>query len=74
MYEYRICWSASSNINFRGNTDWSVWEDEEDDAIAIENSLTESNGSGISPGMEEALDASGFEWWVETRETTSQTS
>jgi hypothetical protein len=65
MPEYRVCWTASSNITFRGNKDWEPWTDEEAGPDDIEKALT--SGSRISDGLELALEASGFEWWVEVR-------
>lgn len=63
--EYRICWSASSNITFRGSTDWEEVEDPDQSEEEFLDML-DGNG-GISDGLEMALNASGFEWWVETR-------
>lgn len=63
--EYRVCWSASSNISFHGHGDWQE-ANEGETAEEIEESL---NGSGPIPeGLAMVLEESGFEWWVETRE------
>jgi hypothetical protein len=71
--EYRICWAASSNSSFKGESDWARWDDAGADADAIEVAL---NKPEIDPGctvavprgLGEAMDLSGFEWWIETRE------
>lgn len=65
--EYRICWSASSNISFRGQTEWRDAGDWGESDEEVEDALSDSNGD-IPHGLEEAMDASGFEWYVETRE------
>lgn len=67
--EYRVCWTASSNISFRGATPWRDGADWGEDAEEIEDAL--SGGALAIEGLEIALDASGFEWTVETRETNS---
>ena len=66
--EYRICWNASSNSSFHGATDWTKWEGPRGDGDAeIIEAL--SSGSGvICDGLSDALETSGFDWWVETRE------
>lgn len=67
--EYRVCWSASSNISFRGATDWETAEDWGETAEEVETALNDTKG-GTPEGLEIALDRSGFEWWVETREAS----
>lgn len=67
MIEYRLCWSASSNINFRGETDWAPWDEEDDTAEDVDRTM--NSGRVDCLGLEEVLNASGFEWWVETRES-----
>lgn len=64
--EYRVCWSASSNISFHGATDWEAWGSD-DSADEIEDALNVGSGT-IPEGLSIALDASGFEWWAEVRE------
>lgn len=64
--EYRIGWSASSNASFGGTTDWQPWDDDAADAEQVED-LAQVGGE-IPMGLEDALNASGFEWWVEARE------
>lgn len=66
MIQYRVSWSAWSNISFRGATDWTNWDDPDATPEEIEELMTK--GSLNLPGLEEALNASGFEWSVETRE------
>lgn len=66
MIEYRICWNASSNVSFKGHTDWDEWAGFEETMEEVEDSL--SGGTVDCHGLSEALEASGFEWWVETRE------
>lgn len=68
--EYRITWSAFSNINFRGATEWETWEGEETTEDGIVVAVTRSlDGIPISLpyGLERALEASGFDWNVEVR-------
>jgi hypothetical protein len=69
-FEFRVCWSASSNISFHGQTNWQDGADWGDDAEEIEDSLDSLTGD-LPPGLEMAIDASGFEWSVETREAGS---
>lgn len=67
--EYRISWSASSNISFRGSTDWNPWGGFEETAEEVEDALYRSDGRpmALPVGLEEALEQSGFDWWVEVR-------
>lgn len=77
--EYRICWSASSNATFHGHSDWTSWYEitgnEDVPADEIERTLNEEcSGSptGLIPdALAEAIEVSGFEWYVETREMQS---
>ena len=69
MIEYRICWSAGSNISFKGATDWNEYGGFEETPDEIEAEMC--NGGQIPQGLEEALEVSGFEWWIETRERES---
>lgn len=65
--KYRICWNASSNISFHGETEWFEWEgDEGDSEEDIKDSLNR-DGGGLPEGLSMALEACGFEWWVETQ-------
>jgi FKBP-type peptidyl-prolyl cis-trans isomerase 2 len=66
MIEFRVCWNASSNISFNGETDW-IEELDDTSAEDLEASLSAGAG-GISAGLELALEGSGFDWWVEIRE------
>lgn len=63
--EYRVRWAASSNASFQGATDWLPWEEEGDPDSGLEGVATRLV---LPDGLEMALEASGFEWWVETRE------
>lgn len=62
--KYRLCWSASSNITFSGSTDWEEIDDP--DITAEEFEHTVSGGGNACEGLRMAIEASGFEWWVET--------
>jgi hypothetical protein len=65
--ESRICWSASSNISFKGCTDWH--EDAPGSTVKeVEDYYYGSGGGAIGEGLSMALEGSGFDWWVETRE------
>lgn len=72
--EYRVCWSASSNISFHGKSDWQPWEDDDEatgdevERWVSEKSMDGHIGFQVPEGLETALEASGFEWNVETRE------
>lgn len=66
--EYRLTWSASSNISFHGETDWEPVESDETREDAAK-ALIE--GGSLPQGLEEVLDASGFAWDVEFRESTA---
>lgn len=59
--EYRICWSASSNASFEGATDWEIAEGDP------EAELSKGGWGDMPEGLAIALEASGFDWWVETR-------
>lgn len=67
--EYRFTWSASTNITFRGESDWQAWwGDDEMTASEVEDALY----AGTTPeGLGEVLEYSGFEWSAETREASS---
>lgn len=67
--EYRICWSATSNISFHGSTDWEPWGGDETTDGEIQDSLV-AGSTQLSEGLGIAIEASGFEWWVETRKST----
>jgi hypothetical protein len=66
MIEYRVCWSAGSNITFHGKSEWSEWGGFEETVEEVEAALYKSHGQ-MSASMEEALEASGFECWPEVR-------
>lgn len=63
MIEYRIRWAAGSNSSFHGASDWEQFDGTPEEAE--EYLVGEANR--ICPGLEYALEGSGFEWWVETR-------
>lgn len=70
MIEYRICWAASSNVSFHGESDWAEWDGFEktpDEVLDTLNKPDGANRSALPVGLEEALECSGFEWWAETR-------
>lgn len=63
MIRYKICWSAFTNISFRGETDVMEWTDDDGDSNDLENYIY--NGDCNLEGLSIALEASGFEWWME---------
>lgn len=63
--EYRIKWSAQSNINFHGSTAWEEWDDDSSTEAEVADAI--GGASRLSVGLEVALQESGFEWDVETR-------
>jgi len=65
--QYRVVWSASSNISFRGEGEWYDAEEGET-AEEVEDNLTKGSG-GIGDGLELVISETGLEWWVETRES-----
>lgn len=66
MIEYRIGWAC--NVQGAGDEgEWLPYDGDEATAEAVENAIRETGG-GLSRGLEEALEASGFDWWVEARE------
>jgi hypothetical protein len=70
MLQYRITWSAWSNISFTGHGEWQDWDDEDATADDIDKAM--NKGKLTIDGLEEALDKSGFEWRVETREKSDK--
>lgn len=69
--EYRIGWNAGSNASFHGFTDWEEASDYGttlDEVEAYHLRSFDGNEHPVIPaGLEIALEASGFDWWVETR-------
>ncbi|HEU4706905.1 MAG TPA: hypothetical protein VFS64_06950 [Solirubrobacterales bacterium] len=69
MIEFRVCWSAATDVSFRGE---GIWHQAKEGESAEEVELRLVKGRRSLPeGMNLALGESGFEWWVETRETNS---
>jgi hypothetical protein len=67
-FEYRVCWNADSNISFEGSTEWCEHGGFEESAEDVERSLSEVTGTtNIPQALDEALEASGFGYWVEVR-------
>lgn len=67
--EFRICWSAGTNITFHGETEWERWENPEDGPEDVERAMYEGGGA-LCEGLDMALEALDFLWWVETREVS----
>lgn len=65
-FEWRICWSASSNITFKGQTDWEPWDDDEETVDEVESALCVGSRSSI---VDDAFcNSSGVEYYPEVRE------
>ena len=64
--EYRFNWSASTNISFLGQSDWLDWWG--DDELTADEVLAVLEGGTVPDGLQEALEACGFEWSAEVRE------
>ena len=77
MIEWRVCWNASSNASFHGQTDWEAWDGPEDNQEDVRDAVEIKTFDGRKvPGLnsmafESVLEASGFEWYVETREVSA---
>lgn len=69
--EFRVCWSASSNITFRGESDWEEWTEDGDPEEALSELEHSGEPYNVPPGLEMVLEMSGLEWHVETREARS---
>ena len=69
-FEVRLSWNASSNVSFRGRTDWEEWGGFEETEDEIYKAL-EGDGAEIPDGLSQVLDACGFAWGVEVREVAS---
>ena len=72
MIEFRVCWNASSNISFSGQSDWEPWEDDEATEDEVFRDVSDKSIDGLAGfqvpwGLSMALELSGFDWWVETR-------
>jgi hypothetical protein len=67
VFEYRVGWSSSSNITFRGESDWFQYGGFAETVAEVEDELQRSTGT-ISEGLETFLEAAGLDWWLEVRE------
>lgn len=65
-FEWRLGWSAASNASFRDESDWMEFGGDAESAEEVEDVL--QDGGSISDALEEVLNLSGFEWWLEVRE------
>jgi hypothetical protein len=55
--------------SFNGASDWYEAPNADDTTQEVEEALVNRQGcGGTCDGLEIALEASGFDWWVETRE------
>jgi hypothetical protein len=70
--EYRICWNAGSNISFRGATDWDTWDEDSAPDEVLGEPENNTQPSNLPPGLDIAIEASGFDWWIETREMSAR--
>jgi len=64
--EFRVCWSASSNISFHGSSEWEEWDDEDATASEVRDAL--ERGAVHCDGLQMVIERSGLDWHVETRE------
>lgn len=62
--EYRIGWA------FQGCTDWAAWHDEDASCAEVQEAL--EGAATLPEGLAEAIEASGFGWYVETREVNEE--
>ncbi len=66
--EFRVCWRLEAVAIAHSATDWQAWEDEHATHDEINAALTADHSTGpLAEGFEQALENSGFGWWVETR-------
>lgn len=70
IYEYRLRWSASSNITFHGESDWIEWGPAASVGEVMDD-LFDAKPLGLPPGLEGALECSGFEWDCDVRTVPS---
>ena len=71
-FEVRIGWS----INMVGGNDdgeWAPHDGPEQSIAEVKESFHKAPASGLSRGLEEALEAAGFEWWLDVREIAPTT-
>lgn len=68
QFEYRVTWASSSMYHFKGESDWNDWDGDAADPEGIEEELTRGGMDDFPRGLEEVLEASGFDWGVEIRE------
>jgi hypothetical protein len=67
MIEYRIGWG----VNINGASDdgeWTPFDGDATTALAAKEEIERSSGGTVSRLLEEGIEASGFDCWVETRE------
>ena len=65
-FEFRIGWEASSVQGFQGTSEWMVWDGPEQTIAEVQAAL--NAGGRPAPGLEVAIDGSGFGWWSEVRD------
>ncbi len=71
MIQWRVCWASMTNISFNGYSDWEDGFDPEETQEELEAALYESSGH-ISMALSTALEASGFDYWVEFQEVVDE--
>jgi hypothetical protein len=69
LMDYRLSWNASSNISFRGRTDWQEWDGDETTEEAVYEVL--ERGSDIPEGLSDG--SLGFGGMAGQMITTAQT-
>lgn len=70
-FEWRILWSASSNISFKGKSDWQEWDGFEETIEEVEKAISDGDTSGMSVAEEQFWNLSGCEYYAEVREVQS---
>lgn len=68
-FEWRVVWSASSNIGFNGSSEWEPWEDDADSIEEVQNALEHRSPGGAPSIAEETFwEQAGLEYYAEVRE------